>query len=215
MTKTTGNFNYLCCAASHHLVFKSNFQPVLEGKKRTFTPQGKVLFNWLTRMTYSCNLIRVQLWCPVYGTLFFHLSLDSFVPSVFAVVNFSGLRMLILSHSMLWIFIYLYPSGGVEFRQGSDRKSCGDFSFLLIFRSQLTYPGNDEYADVLLFYSISAKYGSNVCFSGRQLVLLVFMVQVLRDLRRRTLHEDANLQQPSSSVWRRHLLGPSHWRGSM
>lgn len=60
------------------------------------------------------------------------------------------------------------------------------------------------------------QFGSGVTgFSGRQLVMLVFMVQVLSDVWRGALHEDADLQQPSTSLWRRHLPGSSHRGGSV
>lgn len=142
MTKTTGNFNYLCCAASHHLVFKSNFQPVLGGKKRTFTPQGKVLFNWLTRMTYSYNLICVQLWHPFTAPCFF-------------ISPWTHLYLLIL---LSWTF-QAYP---IHQELRSDSKSWADFSFLLIFKSQLKYPGNDFYSSTLMIYSCFTVLAQNM-----------------------------------------------------
>ena len=51
--------------------------------------------------------------------------------------------------------------------------------------------------------------------SGRRLVVLVVLVQVLRDVWRRTLHEDTDLQQPSTCPRRRHLPGSAHWGGPL
>lgn len=51
--------------------------------------------------------------------------------------------------------------------------------------------------------------------SGRRLVVLVTLVQMLSDMWRRSLHAHPHLQQPPTSLRRRHLPGTAYRGGSV
>lgn len=97
-------------------------------------------------------------------------------------------------------------------------KELGDMKTLIFSNRFIRKPETAEFSDSFLLPHLT--FILKMChwyprFSGRQLVMLVFVVQVLSDVWRGSLHENTNLQQPPASLRRGHLPGSSHWGGTV